>query len=219
LVQFHPSYGYEDFIEGFVPKVAEKGGLPTFVREWKVFAEVCDIARDGNYAVLIIDEFSRGDAGRIFGEALTYMEPEYRESKFKLASGRYFSIPHNLVIIATMNQFDRSVSAVDVAMQRRFEILRMPPDAKILERMLSSNGMTTELIARVREFFLTCQEVMPHGGLGHTYFLRAKDVESLLRIWKFKLEPLVEQELQFDPGGRTRIENAYRTMVAEGDTD
>lgn len=215
LVQFHPSYGYEDFIEGFVPKVVEEGGLPTFVREWKVFAEVCDLARDGSYAVLIIDEFSRGDAGRIFGEALTYIEEEYRESNFKLASGRYFSIPTNLVIIATMNPFDRSVSAVDVAMQRRFEILQLLPDETILNGILTDNGMTSELITRVTEFFRTCQEVMPHGGLGHTYFLKGVDIPSLVRIWKFKLAPLIEQELRFDPSGQTRIEDAYRIMVAE----
>ncbi len=213
LVQFHPSYGYEDFLEGFVPKEPEGGGLPTFTQKWKVFAEVCDLARDGNYAVLIIDEFSRGDAGRIFGEALTYIEPEYRNSQFKLASGRYFSIPESLVVIATMNPYDRSVTAVDVAMQRRFEILRMTPSEAILKRILKQNGMEQGLTDRVVDFFHVCQEVMPHGGLGHAYFLRAKDVVTLGKMWKYNLEPLMDQELQFDPTARTRIDVAFKAMV------
>lgn len=213
LVQFHPSYAYEDFIEGFVPHVPESGGFPTFTREWKVFAEICDVARDGEYAVLVIDEFSRGDAGRIFGEALTYIEPEYRESSVKLASGRYMSVPSQLVIIATMNPFDRSVTALDVAMQRRFDILPLSPDEGILRRLLSDNRMDDALVERVVAFFRTCQRELPHGGLGHTYFLKARDVQSLQRIWRFNVQPLITQELQFDEAAKGRVETAYEAMV------
>jgi 5-methylcytosine-specific restriction protein B len=213
LVQFHPSYAYEDFIEGFVPQVPEGGGFPTFSREWKVFAEVCDVARDGNYAVLIIDEFSRGDAGRIFGEALTYIEPDYRDTPVKLASGRFLSVPSQLVIIATMNPYDRSVTAVDVAMQRRFDILPMVPDERILRRILADNGMEEALVTKVVAFFQACQRELPHGGLGHTYFLKAKDVPTLQRIWRYNIQPLITQELQFDQAAKGRLETAYRAMV------
>jgi len=215
LVQFHASYGYEDFIEGFVPEVVEGQQLPSFVRKWKVFAEVCDLARDGHLAVIIIDEFSRGDAGRIFGEALTYMETDYRDQSFRLASGRDFVVPANVIIIATMNPNDRSVSAVDVAMQRRFEVIRMLPNDTILEGLLQQNDMAPELIQRVLAFFTVCQEVMPHGGLGHAYFVGAKDKLTLERLWTYKLEPLFAQELQFVPDDLARIVSAYGILMAE----
>lgn len=215
LVQFHASYGYEDFIEGFVPEAADGQPLPTFARKWKVFAEVCDLARDGQMAVLVIDEFSRGDAGRIFGEALTYIESDYRGQSFRLASGRDFTVPANLVIIATMNPNDRSVSAVDVAMQRRFEVIRMPPNAEILETLLHQNGMEPELIRRVLAFFSVCQEVMPHGGLGHAYFHGAKNPLTLKRLWTYKLEPLFQQELQYAPEDLARVVSAYQILMGE----
>tara|TARA_R110002051_G_scaffold291647_1_gene355737 strand:+ start:2624 stop:4369 length:1746 start_codon:yes stop_codon:yes gene_type:complete len=214
LVQFHASYGYEDFIEGFVPEVVPGQQLPSFVRKWKVFAEACDLARNGEMAVLVIDEFSRGDAGRIFGEALTYMEPDYRDTQFRLSSGRSFLIPANLVIIATMNPDDRSVSAIDVAMQRRFEVIQMKPDPEILKHLLARNGVDDELAGRILDFFTLCQEVTPHGGLGHAYFMTVKDEKSLQRLWDYKLSPLFEQELKYLPEDLERISFAFDALIA-----
>lgn len=215
FVQFHPSYGYEDFIEGFVPEILPGQSLPSFVRQWKVFAEVCDLARGDDLAVLIIDEFSRGDAGRIFGEALTYMEADYRGQPFRLASGRNFVVPNNLVIIATMNPNDRSVAAVDVAMQRRFDVIRMLPNADILRGLLEQNGVDAGFQNRVLDFFTACQEVMPHGGLGHAYFLGVRDEETMSSLWKYKLAPLFDQELMFVPDDLERVRQAYGTLMAD----
>jgi 5-methylcytosine-specific restriction protein B len=166
-------------------------------------------------AVIIIDEFSRGDAGRIFGEALTYMESDYRDQPFRLASGRNFMVPANVVIIATMNPNDRSVSAVDVAMQRRFEVIRMRPSTAILKVLLERNEVDQDLVERVLEFFTVCQEVMPHGGLGHAYFVGVENTVTLERLWKYKLAPLFEQELQFVPEDLARITSAYEALMAE----
>lgn len=215
FVQFHPSYGYEDFIEGFVPESIPGQSLPSFVRQWKVFAEVCDLAKGDDLAVLIIDEFSRGDAGRIFGEALTYMEADYREQPFRLASGRNFVVPTNLVIIATMNPNDRSVAAVDVAMQRRFDVIRMAPNADILRGLLERNSVEQSLQTRILDFFTVCQEVMPHGGLGHAYFLGVKDAETMALLWRYKLAPLFDQELMFVPDDLERVRQAYGTLMAD----
>jgi hypothetical protein len=201
LIQFHPSYGYEDFVEGYIPHQAAPDAPPTFRLDPKVLMKAVSAAgKTADTIVLVIDEFTRGDAGRIFGEALTYIEPEYRGQVFTLASGKPFAIPRNLVIIATMNPYDRSITDIDAAMQRRFELLQLKPSTEILRTLLTSNKMELALIEKVVLFFDYAQGHLPFGGLGHTYFLRARDPESLERIWAYKLEPLFEQLLRHEKG-------------------
>ena len=116
-IQFHKSFQYEQFVEGFVPNDAGTG----FELRKQVMLEVMDAAdadRTGTY-VVVIDELSRSDPGRVFGELLTYMEPSRRDEAFLLASGRSVAVPANVVFIGTMNSRDKGVSEVDDAFDRR----------------------------------------------------------------------------------------------------
>ena len=74
-IQFHPSYNYDDFIEGYVP-AGKEGSEPLFKTVDKIFLQLCEAARrdPDNIYVIVIDEFSRGDPSRVFGELLTYIE-------------------------------------------------------------------------------------------------------------------------------------------------
>jgi 5-methylcytosine-specific restriction enzyme B len=213
LVQFHPSYGYEDFIEGYVPEPSA-GGPPQFTLRPKVFMNAASQARAGGRVVVVIDEFSRGDAGRIFGEALTYLESDYRGEPFTLASGRTWDVPNDLIIIATMNPYDRSVTDLDQAMLRRFEEIPLRPSETMLRHLLKRNDMPEALQEHVVAFFRQCQEVLPFGGLGHAYFLRAKDAASLTRIWQYKLEPMVERVLRHEEGKLATIRAASAALLA-----
>ncbi len=213
LIQFHPSYGYEDFIEGYIPHQAAPDAPPTFRLEPKVLMKAVSAAgQTADMNIIVIDEFTRGDAGRIFGEALTYIEPEYRGQVFTLASGKPFAIPKNLLIVATMNPYDRSITDIDAAMQRRFEILQLGPNREILRTLLTSNKMEPALIEKVMLFFDYAQSHLPFGGLGHTYFLRARDPESLERIWAYKLEPLFEQLLRYEKGVLNDLRAQYPSL-------
>ena len=113
-----------------------------------------------------------------------------------------------------MNPDDRSVSAIDVAMQRRFEVIQMKPDPEILKHLLARNGVDDELAGRILDFFTLCQEVTPHGGLGHAYFMTVKDEKSLQRLWDYKLSPLFEQELKYLPEDLERISFAFDALIA-----
>ena len=151
FVQFHPSYQYEDFMEGFRPRATGDG----FELQERHFVELCRRATDdsANSYVLVIDEFSRGDPGRIFGESLTYLESSKRGMPFHLASGRRLVVPHNLVILATMNPLDYGAENIDAAFDRRFAKIRMEPDSGRLLQLLESAGMQEDLADRVVEFF------------------------------------------------------------------
>ena len=151
FVQFHASYQYEDFVQGYVPK-EDGGGFMLQAKHLLQFAADADAERNVTY-VIVIDELSRGDAARIFGEGLTYVEKTKRDLVFSLASGDECLIPPNLVFVATMNPLDRGVDDVDAAFERRFAKIAMDPSAEILEEFLRDAEMAADLSSRVMTFF------------------------------------------------------------------
>lgn len=146
-VTFHPSFSYEDFLEGLSATATEDGNVEYKV-EPGVFKQVSEAARDAYDStpegedsprfVLLIDEINRGNLAQIFGETITQLEIDKRlhgenELKVNLAhSGNTFTIPPNLYIIGTMNTADRSIALVDAALRRRFRFFHFPPDYEAL---------------------------------------------------------------------------------------
>ncbi|NTW99559.1 MAG: AAA domain-containing protein [Geobacteraceae bacterium] len=213
FIQFHPSYQYEDFVEGFIP---DGDG---FTLAPKHLLEMCDVAKEkGNedkYCVLVVDELSRSDPGRVFGEALTYVEMTKREKPFYLSSGTETSIPRNLVFLATMNPFDRGVDEVDMAFERRFAKIDMDPDPVELDKILTVNGLNDSLKSRLLAFFIQLQrENNPLCKVGHAYFIGVKDLASLERLWKYQLRSRIKRAFPLDETEFRRIETAWRRVVA-----
>lgn len=216
FVQFHPSYQYEDFVEGYVPD--DEG---SFILKPKHLLQMCDTARTFRHAlcVLVIDELSRCDPSRAFGEALTYIEMTKRERPFSLASGTEMTIPSNLVFLATMNPYDRGVDEVDAAMERRFAKIAMEPDAEALQVILSRNGLKDPLLGRILVFFRRLQgHVLPECRIGHAYFVTVKDASSLRRLWESQLRFRLESALRLDPQGYSELERAW-LHILEGISD
>lgn len=133
--------------------------------------------------VAVIDELNRGDVARIFGEVLTYLEPSYREKNFTLAySGSEVSLPSNLVVIATANPYDRSVTELDDALLRRFWVFELEPDAAVLRFHLTESRVDPGLVNRTVQLFNLVHTAMPNG-FGHTNFLRVRTLEDLVSVW------------------------------------
>jgi len=139
-VTFHPSYSYEDFVQGFRPDPDNPDG---FKLQDGLLLEAASAAERGP-VLLLIDEINRGDTARIFGELITYVEPEKRRSPFRLAQSprTLRTLPRELYIVGTMNTADRSVSLMDTAMRRRFAFVGFPPDPSVYE---SYDGWLTEV--------------------------------------------------------------------------
>jgi 5-methylcytosine-specific restriction protein B len=211
FIQFHASYQYEDFVEGYVPK--EEGG---FELKDKHLLDMCDKARDaeGEPCVLVIDELSRSDPGRVFGEALTYIESTRRGMEFRLASGNTASIPENLIFLTTMNPADRGVDEVDAALERRFAKIAMDPVRGQLERFLTGNGMEEGLRNRVLSFFDYLQaHDNPYCKVGHAYFRNVKDEDSLRRLWDHQLRFHMEKAFRLDPAGLNAVNGRWHNTV------
>lgn len=131
LIQFHPSYTYEDFVRGIVAKPNEESDGIIYEAENKTlakFAEVANDDQDNNY-VLIIDEINRANLSSVLGELIYALEyrGEAVESIYDGDGENQLILPTNLYIIGTMNTADRSVGHIDYAIRRRFAFVDVLP--------------------------------------------------------------------------------------------
>jgi len=154
MVQFHPSYGYEDFVQGFRPT---RTGLE---RRDGVFYQFARLARNDPERdwFFIIDEINRGNLAKIFGELLVLIEADKRGPNHAVpltysdSPDETFYLPSNLHFIGTMNTADRSLAMVDYALRRRFAFVTLdaafesPAFAVWLKKLNASDAM----IARIR---------------------------------------------------------------------
>ena len=133
LVQFHPAYAYEDFIQGIRPQTDDDGAL-SYDLERGRFLEFVDKAREREgTCVLIIDEINRANIARVFGELMYLLE--YRDDEIALAAGGTLQHPENVRLIGTMNTADRSIALVDHALRRRFAFLELQPQYHVLTQV------------------------------------------------------------------------------------
>lgn len=208
LVQFHPAYGYEEFVEGIRPRSVDAAGgtQVTYPVEDGVLAEFAAQAEAQPSVphVLLIDEINRGNLPRIFGELLFLLE--YRDQAVTLPhSRRAFRLPANLYLIGTMNTADRSTVALDQALRRRFSFVEMPADPAVLAGWLEATlpsppggGEQDETFGpRVVRLFeelnrRLARDLGPDKQVGHSFFMVPGLTEAHLRtVWDHHVAPLL----------------------------
>lgn len=174
MVTFHPSYSYEDFVEGYKPRPTDgRGGLELELRDG-IFKRICRAAAsDPRPYLLLIDEINRGNVPKIFGELITLLELDKREISVLLPySGETLSIPPNVFIVGTMNTADRSIRLLDAALRRRFAFIELPPDPGVLQ------GAAVDRLALDAFLLELNQRILKYVGrekqIGHSFFLDAK---------------------------------------------
>jgi 5-methylcytosine-specific restriction enzyme B len=211
LVQFHPAYSYEEFVEGIKVKSVEINGRHdvTYPVEEGLLCSFAARAalQPSQPHVLLVDEINRGNLPRIFGELLYLLE--YRDQEVLLPySRRSFCLPPNLYLLGTMNAADRSVALVDQALRRRFSFLEMPPDAVVLSAWLSAHPPAggSSFAARVVGLFERLNvrlrtDLGPGYQVGHSYFMVPDLDDSRLRaVWQHQVRPLLEEYSLHHPG-------------------
>jgi len=194
IVQFHPSYAYEDFMQGLKPKALKDGGLEYAMvpGRFKVF---CDNARTrSGPCVLLIDEINRANLARVLGELMFLLE--YRRQSISLAGGDQFTIPNNAVIVGTMNTADRSIALVDHALRRRFAFVGLYPNYDILKDYHRVTAFDPSRLIGVLER-LNAAIGDKHYAVGASFFLGPQIETTIQDIWQMEIEPYIE-ELFFD---------------------
>lgn len=213
LIQFHPAYSYEDFVQGLRPTVRDDGGLryELVPGHFRRFCEQAARLDETDICVLIIDEINRANLASVFGELMYLLE--YRGRAIPLAVGqRPFHIPRNVRIIGTMNTADRSIALVDHALRRRFAFVHLPPlyDSLIHYHQQQQTGFDLRpLISLLRRINTTIGD--PHYHLGITYFLQPDLPRYLPHIWQMEIEPYLEEYFFDQPD---RVDSFRWTAVA-----
>lgn len=204
MVQFHQSFAYEDFIQGYRP--SENGG---FVRKDGVFHDFCvQASHEKSLAhVFIIDEINRGNLSKIFGELMMLIEADKRGQEFAIPltyskdPTEKFFVPKNLYIVGLMNTADRSLAMVDYALRRRFTFIDLAPQFETQQfREQLDGSVETELIdqivSRVTDLNRIIREdkvnLGPGFEIGHSFFCPQETEEELGIEW---YQSIVQSEI------------------------
>ena len=207
MVQFHQSYTYEDFIEGFRPSSTSNN----FEIKKDAFANFCQKAAEepDNEYFFIIDEINRGNLSKIFGELFMLIENDKRGNALQLLySGDKFSVPPNLYIIGMMNTADRSLAMLDYALRRRFAFFEMKPGFESEGfrdyKMAFANPKFDSLIDCVEKLntVIAADDSLGEGFcIGHSYFcnLSAITDKALSNIVEYEMVPLLKEYWYDEP--------------------
>lgn len=201
MIQFHRSYSYEDFIEGYRP--TENG----FTIKKGSFYKFCKLAEDDdeNDYFFIIDEINRGNLSKIFGELFMLIEKDKRGIELQLLySDENFSVPPNVYIIGMMNTADRSLAMLDYALRRRFSFFTMKPGFNTIGFQTYQDSLKSDafkkLISCIKQLNSKIAADISLGEgfcIGHSYFcgLTAKTatVRTLTSIIEYELIPLLKE--------------------------
>ncbi|MCA5894309.1 AAA family ATPase [Isoptericola sp. NEAU-Y5] len=210
LTQFHPSYGYEDFVRTLAPKPAP-GGV-TFRAEHRTLSFAAAVAqelalmRSSCDVIIIVDEINRADIARVFGELLYALE--YRDepvrTPYAVDGDASLVLPGSVLVIGTMNTADRSIALIDYALRRRFTFIDLAPEPSVITTAswvgTADKIAALQLFERVTELFQDDDLANQSLAVGHSYFLPSGNptteedsIRILSRRFAYEVVPLLSE--------------------------
>jgi 5-methylcytosine-specific restriction protein B len=215
-IVLHPSYAYDNLVIGLLPTPGANGGVGVKVATGPLVNLAYYSATTGSPALLVLDEFNRGNAAAVLGDTLALLDKdkrgratidlpysdlttkvpeEFRGGGNGIVSPR-FTLPPNLWIVAAMNSSDRSVAPLDAALRRRFTIVEMGPNYEALATQLAAD-MTADL-----------SEPIPDWTLGHV----GKLAVELLKSMNARIDGVLGTDFRL---GQSNLWNARGSTVEE----
>jgi len=225
MVQFHPSYAYEDFVQGYRP--SERG----LERRDGVFYRFVRLARNNPDKdwFFIIDEINRGNLAKIFGELLMLIEADKRGQRHAIpltyseSAAETFYLPENLYFIGTMNTADRSLAMVDYALRRRFSFVTLQPelDSKAFGQWLKGRGAGDGLVDRIKRRVGEVNKVIAQERdlgsgfqIGHSFFCPPEgarpDQAWYEEVVQGEIKPLLDEYFE----SRDRVNGLVKDLLA-----
>jgi MoxR-like ATPase len=225
LVQFHPAYSYEDFFEGYRPRLGTANGVEFELRPGPL-RRIADAARDASDRphLLVIDEINRGNIAKIFGELYFLLEYRDRAIRLQYSPESRFRLPDNLFVIGTMNTADRSIALVDSALRRRFYFVSFLPRDEplrfVLRRWLERKGHASaaaDYLDALNAALATTAGADEELAIGPSYFItRGGGPPDLDRVWRHAILPLLEERF-FGARRAADIENEFSPRALLGE--
>lgn len=207
-IQFHPNITYENFVGGLAPRTSNGSGLSFEPDQGHLMRAAAAAMDDPSRPYLLhIDEINRSDLAKVLGEAIYLLEPNDRDladngatSKprtvelaydFGAPFDRELSLPENLHVLGTMNTADRSLTAIDVAVRRRFAFASLWPQTKVVEDQ--GNGLMLKAFRDLMLIFIEhargdAFDLVP----GHSYFLVQPGIDPVVQL-QTTLAPLLRE--------------------------
>jgi 5-methylcytosine-specific restriction protein B len=226
---FHPSYSYEDFVEGFRPHGAGNAALSLRLADG-VFKRVCltALAHPTKPFLVLVDEINRANVGKVFGELITLLEMDKRGLLVTLPQSKdSFCIPSNVYLLGTMNTADRSVKLLDTALRRRFAFVELMPNVDVLRGAkvgtLALDDFLEELNRRI------AKTEGREKQIGHSFLLEGdepiSDPDEFARRFRQEILPLLQEYCYEDYGalasyiGTKLVDKEGQTLDHEQLTD
>lgn len=223
LVQLHPSYGYEEFFEGYRPTEGEGLQLAKQDGPLRRLARAAESNPDER-AYMVLDEMNRGNLPKVFGELFFLLE--YRDQPVRLmySPDEEFTLPPNLYFIGTMNTADRSIALLDQALRRRFHFVGLFPGEAVVDgvltRYLASQYPELEWVADVL-FEANRMLGDRNVAIGPTHFMRDALTEQVVaRVWRYSVLPTIEEHFFGDAARLVDFKlDALRALVRDEPDD
>ena len=202
IVQFHPSYSYEDFVEGYRPKPVKDNQVGFELRDGplKEIADKADKKSDATF-ILVIDEINRTNVSKVMGELYFLLEYRGEPAELLYSKREDFKLPKNLWIIGTMNTTDRSIALVDAALRRRFYFYdffpNKPPIEGLLKCWLEKNDPDMMKVADLVDH-VNKELKDRHLSIGPSHFMKKGqklNAERVQFIWERAVFPYIEEQL------------------------
>lgn len=217
LITFHPSYSYEEFIEGIRPEVMN-GQISYKIRKGIFYKACVSAIQQAGYGTLadclndspenrrqrlkkapahylLIDEVNRANVASVFGDLITLLETDKRlgathELWVTLPySQERFGVPINLFVIGTMNTTDRSIALLDIALRRRFSFREMMPDPTVLGTVDD-----VELAQLLRTMNERIEYLLDRDHqIGHAYLTNVETYTDLCNAFRDRIIPLLQE--------------------------
>ena len=197
IVQFHPSYNYEDFVRGISSEI--DADRPVFRAVDRTMGKLAKLAAKlaPKPVVLIVDEINRGDLAKVLGELIFALEyrGEAVRTPYAVDGDPLVAIPENLKVLATMNTADRSISIIDYAIRRRFDFVDLGASRDALEDFQVRAAQPLEVTERILALFDAVNSPLsgePDFQVGHTYFMTT-DASAIGERFVFQVLPLLAE--------------------------
>lgn len=230
-IQFHPSYSYQDFVEGYA---ISNGKYEPQKGQLLKFLDQVQKANSEKIAILVIDEINRGDIPSIFGELMMLLDSgdsrEVKTSKFSTK----IRLPDNVIILGTMNTADKSVKQLDLALRRRFKFLFVKPDYAGLAKWLNDKGWVIEdfsideyvdAVKKINDRIIAYPTLGKNMTLGQSLFVprtnQETNLELLCDVFNDTILPQLEAYIGF--GNKNDLDEILgtpdiRLKLMKGDT-
>jgi len=218
MVQFHPSFSYEDMVRGYRPTGAS-GKFDLVDGPFLQLRQRAEDDPDRNY-VLIVDEINRGNVSQVFGELIMLLEADKRGKDncvvplYRRSEDETLYVPPNLYVIGTMNIADRSLALVDYALRRRFAFVTLAPryDHPMYRNWLEERGMSPALCQLIIGHMTALNQQISDDSqlgkafcVGHSFFCPSgRDFSALDEHWyrdivETEIKPLLSEYWYDDP--------------------